>query len=69
MNKIVPVFWSSIKNRKGRSTNMLKSFGSMPLIPPRFPAFASDGSRFGSLFNKFTVMSNAQWRRKLESSK
>lgn len=36
---------------------------------PLFPAFASDGYQFGSLFNKFTVMSNAQWRRKLESSK
>jgi hypothetical protein len=34
-----------------------------------YPAYASDGSRFGSLFNEFTVMSNAHWRRKLESSK
>jgi hypothetical protein len=37
-------------------------------LSPLFPAYAKDGSQFASLFNKFTVMSNPQWRRKLASN-
>lgn len=35
-------------------------------LSPLYPVYASDGSKYGSLCGKFTVMSNPSWRRRLK---
>ena len=37
------------------------------LLSPLFPAYAPDGSQFNGLFNKFTVTSNPEWQRQLDT--
>jgi hypothetical protein len=38
---------------------------SLTELSPLYPVSAPDGWTFGTLFGKFTVMSNAEWRRRL----